>query len=82
MNQRTTELYQQALEFAYDNVPKEDWNADILHPIVSGKFAELIIQEYAKEYQQLVNGDSVVVPKDRAHAEALVRVGMFYLEKV
>ena len=45
MNQRTTELYQQALEFTYNKVPKENWNADILHPIVSGKFAELIIKE-------------------------------------
>ncbi len=45
MNQRTTELYQQALEFAYDNVPKEDWNSGVFHPIVSGKFAELIVKE-------------------------------------
>ena len=59
MNQRTTELYQQALEFAYNKVPKENWNADILHPIVSGKFAELIVQECndlltdSSEYNQL-----------------------------
>ena len=31
-------------------------------------------------YNQLVNGDSVVLPKNRDHAESMVRVGIFYLE--
>ena len=44
------------------------------------KFAELIVGEYTSEYNKLINGESVVLPKDREHAEALVRVGMFYLE--
>ena len=44
------------------------------------KFAELIIEECASEYNKLINGEAVVLPKDREHAEALVRVGMFYLE--
>ena len=44
------------------------------------KFAELIVKEYASEYTKLINGEAVVLPKDREHAEALVRVGMFYLE--
>jgi hypothetical protein len=44
------------------------------------KFAELIVKEYASEYNKLINGEAVVLPKDREHAEALVRVGMFYLE--
>jgi hypothetical protein len=44
------------------------------------KFAELIVKEYASEYNKLINGESVVLPKDREHATALVRVGMFYLE--
>jgi len=44
------------------------------------KFAELIVQEYVSEYNKLINGEAVVLPKDREHAEALVRVGMFYLE--
>jgi hypothetical protein len=42
--------------------------------------AELIVQEYVSEYNKLINGEAVVLPKDREHAEALVRVGMFYLE--
>jgi hypothetical protein len=66
MNQRTTELYQQALEFAYNKVPKENWSADILHPIVSGKFAELIIQECASrvrdtDLEDVEGGDSAVL---------------------
>jgi hypothetical protein len=44
------------------------------------KFAELIVEEYAREYQKLVDGHSIVLPKNREHAENMVRVGMFYLE--
>jgi hypothetical protein len=44
------------------------------------KFAELIIREYTEEYQKLVDGHGVVLPKNREHAENMVRVGMFYLE--
>jgi hypothetical protein len=44
------------------------------------RFAELIVEECASEYNKLINGEAVVLPKDREHAEALVRVGMFYLE--
>ena len=33
-----------------------------------------------EDYRRLQEGEAVVVPKDREHAEALVRVGMFYLE--
>ena len=55
MNQRTTELYQQALEFTYNKVPKENWNADILHPIVSGKFAELIVRECIGCCEQVIS---------------------------
>ena len=31
--------------------------------------------------QDLYEGNSVVVPKDKEHAEALVKMGMFYLEQ-
>lgn len=31
-------------------------------------------------YQALQNGDEVVLPKDKDHAEFMVKVGMFYLE--
>ena len=32
-------------------------------------------------YDKLDKGESVVIPKDTAHAEAMVKVGMFYLEQ-
>ena len=38
------------------------------------------IQPLLNEYQSLVNGDSVVLPKNKEHAKNMVRVGMFYLE--
>jgi hypothetical protein len=31
--------------------------------------------------QDLYEGNSVVVPKDKEHAEAMVKMGMFYLEQ-
>lgn len=45
MNKRMIKLYEQALEFTYDNVSKEIWNTDNFHAIVAGKFAELIVRE-------------------------------------
>ncbi len=32
-------------------------------------------------YNKLDKGDRVVLPKDTEHAEAMVKVGMFYLEQ-
>ena len=45
------------------------------------KFAELLIGEYAEEVRQFNDGERVVLPKNREHAEAMVRVGMHYLEQ-
>lgn len=75
MNERIKQLVRQA-GLEDPNFPLDQWENPELE-----QFAELIIEEYAQEYQRLVNGHSVVVPKDRAHAEALVRMGMFYLEQ-
>lgn len=33
------------------------------------------------EFKGVQNGDSIVLPKNREHAEYMVKVGMFYLEK-
>jgi len=33
-----------------------------------------------KEMKDLYEGNSVVVPKDKEHAEALIRMGMFYID--
>ena len=34
-----------------------------------------------EQLEKLNNGDSVVLPKDKEHAEAMVKVGMFYLNQ-
>jgi len=39
------------------------------------------IEPLLKNAQDLYDGNSVVVPKDKEHAEALVRMGMFYLDQ-
>ena len=80
MNERIRELAEQAgLRFT-------QLMSNPMVPVVDGKetdlakFAELIVKECASEYNKLINGEAVVLPTDREHAEALVRVGMFYLE--
>ena len=84
MNERIRELYRQAHEQAHQQACEKNktlrpqnntvWNEFV--PL----FAESLIRECASEYNKLINGEAVVLPKDREHAEALVRVGMFYLE--
>jgi hypothetical protein len=39
------------------------------------------IEPMVNQYKDLQEGNSVILPKDKDHAEAMVRVGMFYLEK-
>lgn len=34
-----------------------------------------------KHYEELCSGNQVVLPKDKEHAEAMVKVGMFYLDQ-
>jgi len=75
MNERVEQMMLEAtkdmpLDCGY-YVPPQYWE----------KFAELIIREYAEELRQLNEGERVVLPKNREHAQALVRVGMHYLEQ-
>ena len=39
------------------------------------------IEPIIEHYKKLDNGESIVLPKDSEHAEAMVKVGMFYLEQ-
>ena len=39
------------------------------------------IEPMVNQYKDLQEGNSVILPKDKDHSEAMVRVGMFYLEK-
>lgn len=39
------------------------------------------IEPLLNQYNALTEGNSVVIPKDKEHAEAMVRIGMFYLDQ-
>jgi hypothetical protein len=39
------------------------------------------LEPLLEKYKDLQEGNSVVVPKDKEHAEALVKMGMFYLDQ-
>ncbi len=39
------------------------------------------IKPLVDHYDKLNNGEAVVIPKDREHAEAMVKIGMFYLDQ-
>ena len=39
------------------------------------------LEPLLNQYKDLQEGNSVVIPKDVDHAEAMVKVGMFYLEQ-
>ena len=39
------------------------------------------IKPMKEQLEQLNTGESVVLPKDKEHAEAMVRIGMFYLDQ-
>ena len=45
MNERTVELYKQATEFAYNSIGREHANTAYFQGAITGKFAELIVQE-------------------------------------
>lgn len=49
MNERTLEIYKQALQFAYNAMPEETFQTDLFHSTVVGKFCELIVAECANE---------------------------------
>ena len=84
MNERIQQLAEQAGLKHHNWITNESnvKDGDFKYPRLEDyeKFAELIVRECASEYNKLINGEAVVLPKDREHAEALVRVGMFYLE--
>jgi hypothetical protein len=47
MNERSIDLYKQALEFAYTTIGKYQHNTSYFQGTVAGKFAELIVRECA-----------------------------------
>lgn len=39
------------------------------------------IEPIVEHYQRIQNGDAIVVPKDKEHAQFMVKMGMFYLDQ-
>jgi len=48
MNERTIQLYKQAVDFAYTTAGKDAGKGTIIESLTAGKFAELIVRECAK----------------------------------
>ena len=47
--------------------------------LTMSKIYEHSIKPFVEQYKDLQEGNSVILPKDTDHAEAMVKVGMFYL---
>ena len=47
--------------------------------LTMSKISEHSIKPFVEQYKDLQEGNSVILPKDTDHAEAMVKVGMFYL---
>lgn len=45
MNDRSVELYKQALEFAYSSIEREYWDGTAFQGVVAGRFTELLVKE-------------------------------------
>ncbi len=45
MNERTIQLYKQAVDFAYTTAGKDAGKGTIIESLTAGKFAELIVEE-------------------------------------
>jgi hypothetical protein len=52
MNDRTIELFRQATEFAYTTIGSEHSATPYFQGTVTGKFAELIVEEHLRLLQQ------------------------------
>ena len=81
MNKRIKQLAEQSMVLDYSTWDSYNQKTVEHYKFDKEKFAELLIQVYAEELRQLNDGERVVIPKDREHAQAMVRVGMHYLEQ-
>ena len=77
MNEQALALYQYALEFAYENVGKEDSDKPYFQAIVAGKFAELIVLECAEVgLDSVEDGDDLDAIMKRVHNNILKHFGV------
>jgi hypothetical protein len=53
MNERTIQLYKQAVDFAYTTAGEDAGKGTVVEGLTAGKFAELIVQECIDEIKHL-----------------------------
>ena len=59
MNERTLQLYKQALDFAHTTAGEDAGNGTIIESLTAGKFAELIVWECAMVASTETSDDGV-----------------------
>ncbi len=57
MNERTIQLYKQAVDFAYTTAGEDAGKGTIIESLTAGKFAELIVAEAITVLQKRFMGD-------------------------
>jgi hypothetical protein len=82
----TSMCYTMRHDFGLDKPPGNGWSSGMStdeRAFLYGQMAQIFDNDIApllEDYRRLVEGEAVVVPKDKEHAEALVKMGTFYLE--
>lgn len=76
-------------DYGLDKLPGDPpWTAGMTPEERKGLYATMSqiyehnIAPLLEKYKDLQDGNSVVIPRDKEHAEALVKMGMFYLDQV
>lgn len=76
-------------DYGLDKLPGDPpWTAGMTPEERKGLYATMSqiyehnIEPLLEKYKDLQDGNSVVIPRDKEHAEALVKMGMFYLDQV
>ena len=59
MNERTIQLYKQAVDFAYTTAGEDAGKGTIIESLTAGKFAELIVAEAITVLQKRFMGDLI-----------------------
>ena len=75
-------------DYGLDKLPGDPpWTAGMTPEERKGLYATMSqiyehnIKPLLEQYKDLQDGNSVVIPRDKEHAEALVKMGMFYLDQ-
>ena len=85
MNERTIQLYKQAVDFAYTTAGKDAGKGTIIESLTAGKFAELIVRECAEialEQKKWVEDMKVHNPEDEVWNRARIQQSQHIVDKI